>query len=134
MFWACDWPCSAALRYHFAAQGDADAQYNLGVMYADGLGTAQDYLEARKWYRKAADRGDPLAQYNLGVMAASGQGAAPDNVEAHLWFDLAASHTPAPDAVARAKALAGRDVVSARMTPAQIAEAQKLARDWKPAK
>jgi len=117
-----------------AEQGDADAQYNLGVMYSDGVGAPPDYLEARKWYRKAADRGDPLAQYKLGVMTASGQGAPVNDVEAYLWFDLAASRGPASDAAARARALAGRDAVAGRMTPAQIAEAQKLAGDWKPAK
>ena len=51
-----------------ADQGDAAAQFNLGVMYATGQGVPQDYAEAVKWYRKAAEQGHAGAQYNLGVM------------------------------------------------------------------
>ena len=49
-----------------ADQGDATAQYDLGLMYAKGQGVPQDYAEAVKWFRKAADQGDASAQYNLG--------------------------------------------------------------------
>lgn len=49
-----------------AEQGDADAQYNLGVMYGDGDGVPQDYAEAMRWYRAAARQGNASAQYNLG--------------------------------------------------------------------
>ena len=51
-----------------AKQGDAVAQYNLGVMYAQGQGVPQDYKTAVKWYRLAAEQGNADAQYNLGVM------------------------------------------------------------------
>ncbi len=51
-----------------AAQGDAHAQFNLGVMYDKGRGVSQDYAEAVKWYRKAAEQGHASAQHNLGVM------------------------------------------------------------------
>ena len=51
-----------------ADQGDADAQTNLGFLYANGHGVAQDYAQALQWYRKAADQGYASAQYNLGVM------------------------------------------------------------------
>ena len=51
-----------------------DAQSILGVMYANGRGVPQDYAEAVKWYRLAADQGDAEAQHNLGVMYASGEG------------------------------------------------------------
>ena len=57
-----------------AESGDADAQYNLGVMYAFGEGVAKDQVEAVKWYRKAAEQGDADAQYNLGVRYAKGEG------------------------------------------------------------
>jgi TPR repeat protein len=53
-----------------AEQGDADAQYNLGVMYANGTGVAEDYVQAVYWYRKAVDQGHVNAQnsmYNLGA-------------------------------------------------------------------
>ena len=51
-----------------AKQGDADAQFYLGLMYYEGQGVPQDYAEAVKWYRKAAEQGNALAQVNLGVM------------------------------------------------------------------
>ena len=51
-----------------AEQGNADAQYNLGVMYAQGKGIPQNHKTAVKWYRLAAKQGDAFAQYNLGNM------------------------------------------------------------------
>ena len=66
------------------------AQYNLGFMYANGQGVPEDYVEAVKWYRKAADQGDASAQYNLGRMVASGQGVRQDYVEAVKWYRKAA--------------------------------------------
>ena len=55
--------------YRLAAdQGDASAQYNLGVMYANGQGVPQNHAEAVKWYRLAADQGNASAQFNLGDM------------------------------------------------------------------
>ena len=58
----------------FAEQGDAEAQYNLGVMYANGEGVPKDDAEALKWYRKAAEQGFAKAQLNLGVMYTNGEG------------------------------------------------------------
>jgi hypothetical protein len=114
-----------------AAQGLADALYNLGVLYANGQGVRQDNLDARKWYRKAADQGHAHAQYNLGVMDANGQGAAPNYVQSYLWLDRAAASFPAFETENRDKAINSRDLVDTKMTPAQIAEAQRLAREWK---
>jgi hypothetical protein len=51
---------------------------------------------------------------------------------AHKWFNLAASRYPASEIVARKKAIHNRDLVASKMNPTQIAEAQKLAREWKP--
>ena len=62
-----------ALRVR-AEAGDAEAQYALGVMYANGQGVPQDDTEAGRWYRLAADQGLAEAQYNLGVMYANGNG------------------------------------------------------------
>ncbi len=113
-----------------AEQGDADAQFNLGVMYDIGQGVAQDYAEAAKWYRRGAEQGDADAQYNLGVMYVNGQGVAQKYVQAHLWFSLAASRLPPGEN--RNIAVQDRDAVEKLMTPAQVAEAQRLAREWKP--
>jgi TPR repeat protein len=61
-----------------AEQGDASAQYNLGVMYANGYGVPQDYAEAVRWYRLAAGQGNAKAQYNLGLMYYNGEGVPQD--------------------------------------------------------
>ena len=73
-----------------AEQGDATAQYKLGVMYNYGWGVPEDHAEAVKWYRKAAEQGDADAQFNLGVMHAAGEGVLKDEAEAVRWFRLAA--------------------------------------------
>ena len=73
-----------------AEQGDTGAQYNLGLMYAEGLSVTQDYKEAVKWYRLAAEQGDAGAQRNLGVMYYEGKGVTQDDKEAVKWFRLAA--------------------------------------------
>jgi hypothetical protein len=118
--------------YRLAAeQGNADAQYNLGVMYEKGEGVPQDYAEAVKWYRLAAEQGQALAQNNLGVMYARGEGVPQDDVQAHMWFDLAAAGFSASEAE-RDRAVQNRDIIASKMTPAQLAEAQRLAREWKP--
>ncbi len=114
-----------------AEQGDAAAQYNLGVMYYGGYGVPQDYAEAVKWYRKAAEQGNAPAQYNLGVMYHTGQGVPQDYVQAHMWYNLVVASLPASGG-AREMAAKNRDIVAKRMTPAQIAEAQRLARGWRP--
>src|SRR5712692_3505252 len=69
-----------------AGKGDANAQYNIGLLYAKGQGLKQDYAEAAKWYRKAADQGVPGAQYNLGLMYSNGQGVPQDTQEAMKWY------------------------------------------------
>ena len=106
-----------------ANQGDARAQYYLGAVYANGQGVPQDHAEASKWFRLAADQGDARAQYNLGAMYANGQGVPQDLVLAHMWFNLSAAGGY-PEQV--------RDEIAEHMTPTQIAEAQKLAREWEP--
>ncbi len=123
-----------------AEQGNADAQFNLGLMYSEGEGVPQDYAEAVKWYRMAAEQGNTNGQFNLGVMYVRGQGVPLRNilpaelqydyVLAHKWWNLAASrYSSGQDAEKSRKA---RDTVAEKMTPAQIAEAQRLAREWKP--
>ena len=102
-----------------AEKGNPDAEINLGNMYFDGNGVPQDYAESVKWYLLAADQGNADAQIALGFLYEYGDAVPLDYVQAHKWFDLADSSLY-------------RDAVAAKMTPAQIAEAQKLAREWKP--
>jgi TPR repeat protein len=110
-----------------AEQGDAMAQTTLGFIYEHGQGVTQDSTQAASWFRKAAEQGRAAAQTALGVMYESGLGVPPDNVLAHMWLNLAAAQgdgdaAKLPDSLARF------------MTPDQIAEAQRLAREWKPTK
>ncbi|MFL4978639.1 MAG: tetratricopeptide repeat protein [Xanthobacteraceae bacterium] len=113
-----------------ADQGDAAAQFRLGLMYSEGQGVPQDHAEAARWYRLAADQRYPQAQYNLGLLYAKGEGVEQDNAMAHMWFNLAVAQFPASDARNRTAALNSRDVVANKLTRQQIAEAQKLAREW----
>lgn len=73
-----------------AKQGDASAQYNLGVVYATGQGAPRDLAEAAKWFQMAAEQGDTNAQYNVGGMYAQGQGLPQDFTRAAKWFQRAA--------------------------------------------
>jgi uncharacterized protein len=82
-----------------------------------------DRSEALKWLIPIAERGKPRQQNNMGVLYAEGLGVPQDYVQAHMWFNLAA-------AIGDEVAKKNRDAVSSKMTPAQIAEAQKLAREW----
>jgi len=110
--------------YRLAAnQGVANAQFNLGVMYDTGKGATQDHKEAVRWWRLAAKQGIAEAQYNLGVMYRTGSGVALNNVQAHMWFNISATS-------GFADARIGRDHIEKKMTPSQIANAQKLAREW----
>ena len=81
---------AAELWRPLANQGNADAQYNLGIMYENGNGVPQDYAEAVTWFRKAADQGNTKAQYGLGVMYENGNGVPQDYAEAVKWFRKAA--------------------------------------------
>jgi hypothetical protein len=72
-----------------AGNGDAEAQFSLGVKFA-GEGAAQDYPQAAQWYRKAADQSHPLAQFNLAVMYAAGQGMPRDEAKSKVWMQKAA--------------------------------------------
>ena len=73
-----------------AEQGDATAQTNLGVMYANGCGVIQNDAEAHVWFSKAAEQGSAVAQRNLGVVYARGRGVTQNTAEAFAWFRKAA--------------------------------------------
>ena len=141
-----------------AEQGDAKAQYNLGVMYENGQGVPQDYKTAVKWFTLAAEQGYDFAQFNLGLMYNNGEGVLQDYATARKWFTLAAGQEHASaqynlglmsydgDGVPQDYVYAHmwgniaasngnengaklRDLVAERMTPSQIEEAQTLARE-----
>jgi TPR repeat protein len=110
-----------------AEGGDAEAQINMGVLYDRGQGVPKDSGEAAAWYRKAAEQGDALGQHNLGSMYEEGEGVPKDLVIAYMWQNLAAAQ-------GKNKSFAdyARSDLEKHMTPDQIAEAQKLSREWKP--
>ena len=106
-----------------AEQGNARAQFTLGWMYVEGKGVSRDYAQAAVWYRKAAEQGFAKAQGNMGVMYHLGAGVPQDNVQAHKWFNLSVSR-------GNGSAIEERSMVEKEMSPAQLAESQRLAREW----
>ena len=83
-----------------AEQGHPRAQYNLGVLYANGQGVPQDFTEAAKWFRKAAEQGYAPAQNNLGSLYDKGKGVPLDFAEAAKWYRKAAEQGDADAAEA----------------------------------
>lgn len=74
-----------------ADAGQAEAEFDLGVMYAQGFGVLRDLNAAANWYRKAADQGNAEAQFALGQMYAHGWGVPRDTADAVRWFQMANS-------------------------------------------
>ena len=106
-----------------AEQGNAAAQFDLGMMYDDGNGVPQDYNEAVRLYRLAAEQGIAQAQYNLGGMYGIGKGVVQDFIYAHMWWNIAASNGY------NETAKESKELLERMMTPSQIVEAQRLARE-----
>jgi uncharacterized protein len=113
-----------------AEQGHVGAQYYLGLLYDFQKGVPQDFAVAREWYEKAAAQGHAGAQTNLGGMYEFGHGVQRNDVLAYMWYSIAAAH-PADDEW-RDLAAENRDQIADHMTSAQIADAKKRAREWKP--
>jgi len=116
----------AAKWFRLAAeQGSVEAQYALGFQYVSGQGVPKDYVEAAKWFRLAAEQGHVTAQQKLGLQYLLGEGVPKNFVESYKWLNLAA-------AKGRDDAAKARETVSDLMTSDQVAEAQRLSREWKP--
>lgn len=106
-----------------AEKGDANAQLKLGVRYYEGNGVRKDYNEAIKWYNLAAEQGNTTAQINLGSMYHTGIGVPQNNVIAHKWFNLAGMNGDAAgDSL--------KTTTEREMTPQEVKEAEKLAKEW----
>ena len=111
--------------YRLAAeQGQANAQYALGLSYGAGLGgVLEDHAEAVKWFRLAAEQGVASAQYTLGLSYAAGLGGVlEDSVLAHMWFNIAGAN--GNEAAREMRGRFERD-----MTRAEISRATELARE-----
>ena len=140
-----------------ADQGHAEAQYELGIMYAKGLGVTEDDAAALRWFRRAADQGNAQTEFFIGWMYVNGEGVAQDHAESLRWYRRAAGrgHAPAQiklgnmygfgEGTARDDVLShmwysiaaangsdfgegARKIVEEQMTAAQIGKAEALAR------
>ncbi len=125
-----DWATAREEIRPLAEQGEVRAQFFMAVIYDGGLGIPQDYAEASKWFRLAAEQGHARAQVGLAFMYRLGHGVTRDYVQAHMWINLAAASLPLGEE--RDDAASFRAEVENHMTPEQITEAQRLAREWKP--
>jgi hypothetical protein len=120
----------AAKWYRKAAeQGNAVAQLYLASLYYQGKGVPQDFAEAAKWHRKAADQGLSIAQALLGCLYVDGDGVPQDYAEGYFWLNLAVASSNG-DLNLRARKI--RDSASKKLTPQQIADTQRRAREWSP--
>ncbi len=149
-------------KYRKAAeQGDAAAQFIMGLVYFDGRGVAQDDRQAETWYRKSAEQGYASAQVNLGLMYFFGRGVSKDDQQAVAWLRKAADKGNAygqyglglvymvgrgvpkntelayfwfvlASGQGHREALAKRNQLEASLTPPQRAKAKAYAKDWKP--
>ncbi|MET4042082.1 tetratricopeptide repeat protein [Bradyrhizobium sp. RT6a] len=121
-----DYPTAVRLFRSLAELGYPSAQFQLGFLYRRGDGVPQDYAEAAKWLQLAANGGHAWAQSNLAFMYRDAEGMPQDFIRAHMWWNLASAGASAKD---RGMYVEYRDELAKKMTSAQIAEAQKLARD-----
>jgi TPR repeat protein len=122
-FAAGDYAAALAAYRSSADRGDAAAQNNLGILYEVGAGVPADSAQAAAWYRRAAKQGLPMGQYNLGILYGTGPPESRDTVQAYAWLILAE---------AQGLDLAGpaRAAIAQRMTAAERATAEGLARRW----
>jgi len=109
---------AAALYRKDAELGVYAAQINLALMYLDGIGIPQNYEQAAQWFQKAAEKGVAEAQDNLALLLKDGKGVAKNPVEADKWFILAGDKT-------------NQTTIEKTLSPEQIAQAKKLAEQWK---
>ena len=141
-----------------ALQGNAEAQFQLGIIYElgrgvpedsaeasrwfrmtaflgievrRGRGVPQDYAESVKWWRASAEQGLGISQMQLGNSYVQGRGVPKDYVQAHKWFNLSTVSTDL-DKEDKEAAVTLRDDLAENMTREQIAEAQRLATAWEP--
>ncbi len=111
----------------YAKSGDTEAQFELGARYNVGWRVGQDYKEALKWYRLAADNGDVFAQNNLGTMYQNGEGVIQDFEKAYFWFLIATSKASKDyyDIFSE-----NRSKAASMLTPSQQNKIQQEANAW----
>ena len=117
-----DYSTEAKLLRTFPYKNSAGAQSILGAMYESGRGVSQDYTEAARLYRLASSQGYDVAQVNLGLMYRDGLGVPQNYIRAYMWLNLGGIRA------GKTAVNVERDKIAAKMTPAQIVEAQEMAR------
>jgi len=110
-----------------AQQGDPQAQMFVGYLYETGQCVERNYAKAAQWYSRAAEQGNTIAQSQLGNMYRLGKGVPQNYILAYMWFDIAAK-------AGNAGAGDLKRVVASKMSPADIAEAKRMAGGWTPRK
>ena len=106
-----------------AEQGEAYSQSLLGIMFSRGEGTPKDDKQALHWHTKAAEQGEASSQSHLGFIFYEGAGTPKDIIMAYVWFNVAAAQG---EEIAKET----RGLIEEEMTPNQIAEAQKLSKEY----
>ncbi|MCE9648842.1 MAG: sel1 repeat family protein [Parvibaculum sp.] len=115
-----DYAEAAKLIEPLASQGDAAAQFNLGVLYINGQGVERNAATAASWFDKAARQGNALAQLNLGILFREGMGVEKDLPRAYMWLDMAVPGLHGDD---NQQAVRHRRELSKEMTAEQMQEA-----------
>jgi len=113
-----------------AEQSDPRAEFALGFHHHYGYGVPKDQAEAIKWFRLAASHGDVQSRYYLGIMHQKGEGVAKDLVAAHMWLSLYSRNAPNHRDQAYTKEII--DGIERKLNEEQIAQAKKIAKEWKP--
>jgi TPR repeat protein len=114
-----DFPSSFAGFNQMAVNGNANAQFELSLLYSAGKGVQANAKQALYWLKQAAAHGNVLAQSNLGVAFHRGLGVPQDNMKALVWLRIAAESGDS-------MAVTNRDVVAKRMSPLQLEQAKAL--------
>ena len=129
-----DMATAARIWKVWADKGNAEARTLLGAMYWSGEGVPRNHTEAARLYLLAANQGYARAQNDIGFMYGFGEGIPPRNdVEAYKWLTLAIARYTERNQDRRDQAIKDKAALAVRMTKAQVAEAEKLAKAWKPA-
>jgi TPR repeat protein len=115
-----------------ATQGDSDGQYRVGLSYYAGWGVPKNGANAFAWFSKSANQRNPMAQSMVGVCYDQGFGVRQDYVAAYMWLTLAIAGLANSDPQMAQNDVQSRTNVASHMTPAQIAQAQTMANQWKP--
>ncbi|HEX9324889.1 MAG TPA: tetratricopeptide repeat protein [Reyranella sp.] len=128
-----DMATAARIWKVWAGKGNAEARTLLGAMYWSGEGVPRDHKEAARLYLLAANQGYARAQNDIGFMLGFGEGIPPqDDIEAYKWLTLAINGYTAKNQDRLVQARKDLATLAKRMSPAQITEAERRARVFKP--